>query len=275
MSSSTAPSAPMNAAKFQDFLDTIENKWNNMLKADYMEKLSPILNKEEYEINKIVMLGIGNPPNLHHLAMLLALRDYFKRDTEIEMVCQEQVNPNSKKYEAFMRELRIRQVYAKERDTHKPIADEIDSYTLVFAPNAGTFVMKALCTKSPELYMGISMEQQEAVCRAVPGTLGIDAQIFRENHHDSAKVPEFAFASSPTDPNPLVFYRRTNGLLNGKDANPNQAAWKNTGFLWTVRRFPLSGWCLNLFANYWLELTLSQVLKTHSYYHLCSFSFFP
>lgn len=226
----------MSAEKFREFLENIQNKWNNLKNnneiPDYLEKLRPLLDKHEYEITNIAMLGIGNPPNLHHLNMLLALRDYFRRDVDIKILCQEQLAPIPKKYKDFMASKNIDVFSSNEKDPHLPIAEQITSTTLVFAPNAGPFAMKAMKT-APELYIGVSMERQEAACLAMGAihkSARIDAEVIHKHQCDCAEVPKFLSASYTTDVNPLVLYRRTEGALNGRGANQE---WKNTAPHWT------------------------------------------
>lgn len=202
--------------------------YNNEEAVDYLEKLRPILDKHEYDIKKIVMIGIGNPPNLRHLEMLLVLRDYFRKNTDIEIVCQEQFIP-SKEYRNFMesKDINIKLITSEDWDIHQPIAREMGSNTLVFAPTAAPIVMKVL-KKDPELYIGVSMQRQQEACAPYQQQLRMDAQIFWENNYECAEVPESLYASFHTGSNPLVFYRRSQGRL-GK-----QAAWNNTEPHWSL-----------------------------------------
>lgn len=115
---------------------------------------------------------------------------------------------------------------ADPNQPHKPIADKIDSNTLVFVPSAGDFVMQTLSGRRPELYCGMSMDHMEQACTCIRS---IDVKTFKATH-ESTPLPSFTTGQFNTDLNDLFSYRRKDGNLTGVGSS-RQGRW-NTHRRW-------------------------------------------
>lgn len=236
MSSSAAP-VSLSEVTLRNFLDNIQTRfeavqkaYKSMGKPSHFEQLCNILGKEDWEIDNIVIMGIGNPPRLFELAMILELRDRFEEEgpRKVTVWSQELVDLKHEALEMFMGEHNIMKLIASPGQPSRPISDKITGTTLVFAPVVGAFVVQAIDGKQPELYIGVSMDRQKEVCSA---HLAMAAQAFHDTYQ-MAKVPAFTGAEASTNFNDLVIYRRQDGKFKGR-SNDRQAAWKNTAPHWT------------------------------------------
>lgn len=61
-------------------------------RSDHFQELRDLLQPEAWTIDRIVIMGIGNPPTLPHLYMILKLRDWLQRtyntNTTVEVYSQ-------------------------------------------------------------------------------------------------------------------------------------------------------------------------------------------
>jgi hypothetical protein len=194
------------------------------LKTDHHEELVELLGAEAWSIDRIVIIGIGCPPNLWHVAMIVALADWLtkKYKRKITIYSQEQQDRRTEVYEQFLAEYRIINLVAEEQP-HKPASTLITPTTLVFAPSTDKSVMQALRSNNPELYIGVSMGRMKKACSGANLHLSLDAKAFKVNHEWKA-FPQFAATGhASTDLNDLVIYRRKEGMF--KDGNRKQGPW--------------------------------------------------
>lgn len=89
MSTSTRSGREMTNDELRDWLNNIDAHYKNNPKAynrsGHFDRLKNIFGAEEWNIDTLVMMRIGNPPNLFHLNIILKLCAEVSRRTTFRL----------------------------------------------------------------------------------------------------------------------------------------------------------------------------------------------
>jgi hypothetical protein len=215
----------MNDEEFLQLLEAEYTRFKQTYEASsHFQELRDLLEPEAWTIDRIFIMGLGNPPKLLYLAMILKLREWLeeKYGSAVEVRSYEQNTNRYHVIESFMRDKRVMAIVPS------PIfrlSDEIKTTTLLFAFSPKPSVAKSI-SKNPELYFGVSMDRLAQECRDRAGAgshHAIAADAFKTNH-DSKPFP--ALPTGATYPNlgDCVILRRKEGQF--KEGDERQGAWE-------------------------------------------------